>query len=81
MRTYVYVAGCWRSARRTYMYVLGCWHENILVASKTVRGHKHTSSVAEMQIEWVRLDRIKDINIRPWLLERIRSAREGLNKS
>ena len=63
---------------RTYIYVLGCWHENILVARKTVRGSIYTSLVVEVQIEWVQVESIKDVYIRPWLLKKIRSARRGL---
>ena len=63
---------------RTYIYVLGCWHENILVKRKTVRGRIYTSLVVEVQIEWVQVESIKDVYIRPCLLEKIRSARRGL---
>ena len=78
MRTYIYIVGCWLSTWRTYIYVLGCWHENILVAHKTVRGCIYKSLVAEVLIEWVHIECIKDIYIRPWLLEKICSARKGL---
>ena len=62
------------------MYVPGCWHENILVANETVRGHIYTSLVAEVQIQWEQVERIKDIYICTWLLEKICSAHKGLNK-
>ena len=61
-----------------YIYVLGCWHENLLVARETGRGRIHTSLVAEMQVRWVQIERIKDIYIRPWLLEKVSSAYKGL---
>ena len=78
MRTYIYTVGFWRSTWRTYIYVLGCWHENLLVACKTGRGRIYTSLVAEMQVRWVQIERIKDIYIRPWLLEKFSSAYKGL---
>ena len=53
-------------------------HEKILVARETVRGRIYTSLVDEEQIEWVGVERIKDVYIRPWLLGKIRSARKGL---
>ena len=59
---------------------LGSWHKNILVAGETVRGRIYTSLVAEVQIEWVRAERIKDIYLRPWLLEKIRSASKELKQ-
>ena len=58
-----------------YIYVLSSWHENILVARETVRGRIYTSLVPELQIEWVRVERIKDAYTRPWLLEKIRLTR------
>ena len=48
------------------MYVLGCWHENILVALETVIERTSIFLVAEMQMKWVREERIKDVYIGPW---------------
>ena len=81
MRTYIYVVGCCRSTWRTYKYVLGCLHENILVTREIVKGRIYTSLVAVVQIVWVRVERIRNIYIRPWLLEKIRSAHKVLISS
>ena len=78
MRTYVYVFGCWWRTWRTYIYVLGCWHENILVLLRTVIGPIYICLVAEVQINWVREKRIKDVHIGCWLLEKIILVRKGL---
>ena len=60
------------------IYVLGCWHKNYLVAYETVREGIHMSLVAEVQIQCVRVERIKNVYIHSWLLEKILSARQGL---
>ena len=51
-----------------------------MAAGEVHEGRICTSLVAEVQIEWVRVERIKDVYIRPWLLEKIRSARKELSK-
>ena len=78
MRTYIHIVDCWRSTWRTHIYVHGCWHENILVKRETVRGSICTSLVAEVQIDQVWVERIKDVYMRPWLLEQICLACKGL---
>ena len=52
-------------------------HENILVARETITGQIYMSFAAEVQIDCVRLEWIKDVYKRPWLLERILSTRKG----
>ena len=49
---------------------IGCWHENNLVARQTVRGRVYTSLVAAVQVEWMRVQRIKNVYIGHWMLEK-----------
>ena len=44
---------------------------------RNVRGRIYTSLVGEVQIEWVLVERIKDVYIHLWLLKKICSARKG----
>ena len=57
---------------------IGCWHENSLVARRTARGRVYTSLVAAVQVEWMRVERIKNVYIGHWMLEKNRSAHKGL---
>ena len=58
----------------------GCWHENILVTRKTARGRIHRRLVTEMQIKWQRVERIKDLCMHPWLLEKNSFGTQRINK-
>ena len=57
---------------------IGCWHENSLVARQTARGRVYTSLVAAVQVEWMRVERIKNVYIGHWILEKIRLGHRGL---
>ena len=48
--------------------------------TQTVRGYMYMSLVAEVQIDRVQEERLKDVYIRRWLLGKIGLAHKGLNQ-